>query len=93
VIVPVPDQDRAIAFSVDTLGLEKRADIPFGGQTAGNAQTGIALHTEDIDLVHAELHSRGVDADEEISRMGDPVPPMFWLRDPDNNTLRVVETR
>jgi hypothetical protein len=24
--------------------------------------------------------------------MGDPVPPLFWLRDPDGNTLMVVET-
>jgi hypothetical protein len=23
--------------------------------------------------------------------MGDPVPPMFWFRDPDGNTLLVVE--
>ena len=31
VIVPVSDQDRAIEFYVETLGFEKRADIPFGG--------------------------------------------------------------
>jgi hypothetical protein len=24
-------------------------------------------------------------------RMGDPVPPTFWFRDPDGNTLVVVE--
>jgi hypothetical protein len=24
-------------------------------------------------------------------RMGEPVPPMFWFRDPDGNTLLVVE--
>jgi len=24
--------------------------------------------------------------------MGDPVPPMFWFRDPDGNSLMVVET-
>jgi hypothetical protein len=23
--------------------------------------------------------------------MGDPVPPMFWFRDPDANTLMIVE--
>ena len=23
--------------------------------------------------------------------MGDPVPPMFWFRDPDGNTLMIVE--
>jgi hypothetical protein len=29
--------------------------------------------------------------DAEVARMGEPVPPMFWFRDPDNNTLMVVE--
>ena len=33
----------------------------------------------------------GVDVDAEVSRMGDPVPPIFWLRDPEGNTLMVVE--
>jgi lactoylglutathione lyase len=28
--VPVADQDRALRFYVDTLGLEKRLDIPLG---------------------------------------------------------------
>ena len=30
VCIPVSDQDRAIEFYVDKLGLEKRADVPFG---------------------------------------------------------------
>jgi catechol 2,3-dioxygenase-like lactoylglutathione lyase family enzyme len=30
VIVPVSDQDRALEFYVDTLGFEKRSDIPYG---------------------------------------------------------------
>jgi catechol 2,3-dioxygenase-like lactoylglutathione lyase family enzyme len=30
VIVPVADQDKAIAFYTEKLGFEKRADIPFG---------------------------------------------------------------
>lgn len=29
-IVPVTDQDRAIAFYVEKLGFEKRADVPYG---------------------------------------------------------------
>jgi catechol 2,3-dioxygenase-like lactoylglutathione lyase family enzyme len=55
-------------------------------------QTGITLGTDDIDAAHAELRSRGVDVDAEVSRMGDPVPPMFWFRDPDGNTLLIVES-
>lgn len=116
VVVPVSDQDRAIEFYVDTLGFEKRADVPFGngyrwievapadadttiaivpppeGRPAGNAETGIGLHTNDIDAVHSDLKDRGVDVDAEVSRMGDPVPPLFWFRDPDGNTLMVAET-
>jgi catechol 2,3-dioxygenase-like lactoylglutathione lyase family enzyme len=116
VCVPVTDQDRSIAF-YESLGLEKRTDIPFGGQyrwvevyppvgTTGIAlapppqgvevtatQTGIILTTDDIDATHEQLKSLGVDVDAEVSRMGDPVPPMFWFRDPDGHSLMIVEQR
>jgi catechol 2,3-dioxygenase-like lactoylglutathione lyase family enzyme len=115
VCIPVSDQDRAIAFYVDTLGFEKRTDVPFGngyrwvevapagadtaiaivppppGKPTGDVETGIGLNTDDIDALHADLKARGVDVDAEVSRMGDPVPPLFWFRDPDGNTLMVVE--
>ncbi len=113
VIIPATDQDRSIEFYVESLGFEKRTDLPFGGSyrwvevyppsgTTGIAlapprpgdptavQTGITLTTADIDATHAELRSRGVDVDAEVSRMGDPVPPMFWFRDPDGNSLLIV---
>jgi catechol 2,3-dioxygenase-like lactoylglutathione lyase family enzyme len=64
---------------------------PPPGKPTGGVETGIGLETDDIDALHAELKSRGVDVDDEISRMGDPVPPLFWLRDPDQNSLMVVE--
>lgn len=63
---------------------------PREGDPAG-IQTGISLTTEDIDATHAELRSSGVDVDAEVARMGEPVPPMFWFRDPDGNTLLIVE--
>jgi catechol 2,3-dioxygenase-like lactoylglutathione lyase family enzyme len=53
--------------------------------------TGITLTTDDIDATHAALKEAGADVDAEVSRMGDPVPPMFWMRDPDGYTLMVVE--
>jgi catechol 2,3-dioxygenase-like lactoylglutathione lyase family enzyme len=114
VVVPVADVDRAIEFYVDTLGFEKRVDVPCGGKyrwvavapgdaitaialapppqgkPAGDRETGISLYTDDIDELHADLQSRGVDVDPEVSRMGGPVPPLFWFRDPENNTLMVV---
>ena len=64
---------------------------PPEGQEAGGKQTGICLQTAEVDALHAELKARGVDVDAEVSRMGDPVPPLFWLRDPEGNTLMVVE--
>ncbi len=116
VIIPAVDQDRSIEF-YESIGFEKRTDIPFGGQyrwvevyppsgTTGIAlappragvdpeskDTGISLTTEDIDATHSHLRSLEVDVDAEVSRMGDPVPPMFWFRDPEGNTLMVVEQR
>lgn len=64
---------------------------PPEGQPAGNAQTGICLDTTDIEADHAALKAAGADVDAEISRMGGPVPPIFWLRDPDGNSLMIVE--
>ena len=64
---------------------------PPPGREAGGAQTGIILDTGDVDGAHAALQEAGVDVDDEVSRMGGPVPPMFWLRDPDGNSLIVVQ--
>ncbi len=114
VIVPVSDQDAAIAFYTEKLGFEKRSDTPFGNgdrwvevAPAGAAttiaivkpppgepigiQTGVAFSTSDVDADHAELTARGVDVDE-VMRMGDPVPPMFFFRDQDGNKLLLVQT-
>jgi catechol 2,3-dioxygenase-like lactoylglutathione lyase family enzyme len=115
VCIAVENQDQMIDFYVDTLGFEKRADVPFGNgyrwvevapegadttialappppdTPTGNAETGIGLQTTDIESVHADLKAAGVDVDDEISRMGDPVPPLLWFRDPEGNKLMVVE--
>jgi catechol 2,3-dioxygenase-like lactoylglutathione lyase family enzyme len=64
---------------------------PREGEPNGNRETGISLQTDDIDGYHARLRDAGVDADAEVQRMGGPVPPMFWLRDPEGNTLMVVQ--
>jgi catechol 2,3-dioxygenase-like lactoylglutathione lyase family enzyme len=64
---------------------------PPEGQEAGGSETGICLDTSDVDGVHAALKSAGANVDDEVSRYGDPVPPMFWLRDPDGNSLIVVQ--
>jgi catechol 2,3-dioxygenase-like lactoylglutathione lyase family enzyme len=54
-------------------------------------ETNIILTTRDIDATHSALREAGVDVDDEVSRMGGPVPPMVWFRDQDSNTLLLVE--
>ena len=126
VMIPSTDQDRSVKF-YETLGFEKRLDIPWGDgyrwvevylpdSTTGIAlvpprpgipmgvQTDIILNTDDIDATHAHLRSLGVDVDADVARVGSPVeirigaveiagpvPPMFWIRDPDGNSLLMVE--
>jgi predicted enzyme related to lactoylglutathione lyase len=64
---------------------------PRPGSEVTPVETGITLASADVDATHAELKTRGIDVDAEVSRMGDPVPPMFWLRDPSGHSLMVVE--
>ena len=64
---------------------------PPPDQPAGGGQTGICLDTSDVDGAHAALKDAGADVDAEVTRYGGPVPPMFWLRDPDGNSLIVVQ--
>ena len=64
---------------------------PPQGQEAGGSQTGICLDTSNVDAAHEALKAAGADVDDEVSRFGGPVPPMFWLRDPDGNSLIVVQ--
>ena len=113
ITVPVSNQDRALAFYVETLGFEKRMDVAFGqgqrwievapaggtttialpprGTVTPGVDTGIRLTTLDAEADHGRLRERGVDVDAEVLRFGEGVPPMFSLRDPDGNTLYVVE--
>jgi catechol 2,3-dioxygenase-like lactoylglutathione lyase family enzyme len=114
VMVPVSDQDQAIAFYLGKLGFEKRTDVPMGeadrwvevappgaattialvrpreGESPG-IETRVAFETDDVDADHAALQRQGVDVDEAVMRMGDPVPPMFFFRDQDANRLLIVQ--
>jgi catechol 2,3-dioxygenase-like lactoylglutathione lyase family enzyme len=64
---------------------------PPDAAPVGNRETGITLQTDDIDAFHRQLKDAGVDVDGEVARMGGGVPPMFWFRDPEGNTLLVVQ--
>lgn len=67
------------------------AVVPPMGEGSPGGETGIAFATDDIEADHADLRERGVDVDGEVMRMGGPVPPMFWFRDPEGNTLLMVQ--
>ncbi len=64
---------------------------PREGEAVQPKELGVSLTTSDADAAHAELSALGVDVDEQVSRMGDPVPPMFWFRDPEGHSLMIVE--
>ncbi len=89
--VPMGDAGRwvevAVAGTPTTIALAP----PPPGQAAGNSQTGICIDTSDVDVDHAALKAAGADVDDEVTRWGGPIPPMFWLRDPDGNSLIVVQ--
>ena len=63
---------------------------PREGDPTG-IETNVGFTTEDVDADHTDLRARGVDVDEEVMRMGDPVPPMFFFRDPDGNRFFIIE--
>jgi catechol 2,3-dioxygenase-like lactoylglutathione lyase family enzyme len=73
-----------------TTGIALAPPPPEGGP-AQPRNAGITLNTNDIDATHAAMRELGVDVDAQVSRMGAPVPPMFWFRDPTGHTLMVVE--
>ena len=89
--VPMGEAGRwvevALPGAVTTIALPP----PPPGQLAGGSQTGICLDTTDVDADHTALKAAGADVDAEVTRFGGPVPPMFWVRDPDGNSLIVVQ--
>jgi catechol 2,3-dioxygenase-like lactoylglutathione lyase family enzyme len=64
------------------------APTPSGKSTG--VDTGVRLSVADAGAAHAALRAAGVDVDSEVMRWV-AVPPMFSFRDPDGNTLYVVE--
>ncbi|HEY6961622.1 MAG TPA: VOC family protein [Gaiellaceae bacterium] len=89
--VPMGPEMRWVEVAVPGAPTTIALAPPPEGVQPGGQQTGICLDTTDIDGDHAALKAAGADVDDEISRFGGPVPPMFWVRDPDGNSLIVVE--
>jgi len=89
--VPMGPDMRWVEVSVSGAETTIALAPPPENQDAGGKETGIILDTSDVEGAHAALKEAGVDVDDEVSRYGGPVPPMFWLRDPDGNSLIVVQ--
>jgi catechol 2,3-dioxygenase-like lactoylglutathione lyase family enzyme len=86
---PYGDGDRWVEVAPPGASTRIALVRPQQGQSVG-VPANIGLASEDVDADHAALEEQGVDVDD-VMRMGDPVPPMFFMRDQDGNTLIVVE--
>jgi catechol 2,3-dioxygenase-like lactoylglutathione lyase family enzyme len=78
---------------------------PSEGASAGGDVARCAFATADIETAHATLRARGVDVDAVIAQAGtarsglvstavsveNPVPPQFFVRDPDGNRFLIVQ--
>src|SRR5438067_11262759 len=89
--VPMGEGMRWVEVAVSGAPTTIALAPPPQGQEAGGGQTGICLDSSDVDADHAALKAAGVDVDDEVTRWGGPGPPMFWLRDPDGNSLIIVQ--
>jgi catechol 2,3-dioxygenase-like lactoylglutathione lyase family enzyme len=79
---------------------------PSEGASPGGDVARCAFEAPDVEGLHASLLARGVEVDAEIATSGtarsglvsssvrveDPVPPQFFVRDPDGNRFLVVQS-
>jgi catechol 2,3-dioxygenase-like lactoylglutathione lyase family enzyme len=89
--VPMGPGMRWVEVSVSGTPTTIAIAPPPEGKEGTGTETGIILDTSDVHADHAALKAAGVDVDDEVTDYGDPVPPMFWIRDPDGNSLIVVQ--
>ncbi|GAA4682040.1 VOC family protein [Frondihabitans cladoniiphilus] len=67
---------------------------PRGGMWRGvGGDTNISLACSGIVDEHQRLLDAGADVDEQVLVLGEYVPRMFRLRDPDGNILQLVEAK
>ena len=88
--VPFGNGDRWVEVAPAGAATSIALVPPRDGEAVG-VETRIGYTTQDVDADHASLLARGVDVDPEVMRMGDPVPPMFFFRDPDGNSWALQE--
>lgn len=87
--MPFGEGDRWVEIAPPE-GLATIALVPPHPAFDAGKMSGIALDSPDARAAHAELRDKGVDCDDIIGGEG-PVPPMFFFRDLDGNTLLLVE--
>jgi catechol 2,3-dioxygenase-like lactoylglutathione lyase family enzyme len=87
---PYGDGDRWVEVAPPGAATTVALVPPREGDPVG-IESRVGFTSEDIDADHADLRARGVDVDEAVMRMGDPVPPMFFFRDQDGNNLLIVQ--
>lgn len=89
--VPFGENDEMRWVEVAPPGSVARLSLtpPMGAEPGGGA---IAVETDDVPGEHARLKAiGGIDLDPELMR-APGVPLMFMVRDPDGNTVIVVDT-
>jgi catechol 2,3-dioxygenase-like lactoylglutathione lyase family enzyme len=86
VTIPSTDQERSVAF-YESLGFEKRVDLPWAD---GARWVEVYLPGDDAGLAIGRPCSPTrvrIGAVE----LAEPVPAMFWFRDPDGNEFLMVQ--
>ena len=87
---PFGQGDRWVEVTPPAGGAAVALVPPQGGYQPGR-MTGISLGSRDARADQAELAGKGVDVDAELMGGSGGVPPMFFFRDQDKNTLMLVE--
>ncbi len=67
--------------------------VPPQGEYRTGRMTGIALEAGDVAATREELAAAGVDVDDALIGGDGTVPPMFFMRDQDGNSLLIVQAR
>jgi catechol 2,3-dioxygenase-like lactoylglutathione lyase family enzyme len=88
--IPFGNGDRWVEVAPPGASTTLAIVPPREGESVG-IETRVGWATDDADASHASMQAQGVEVDAEVMRMGEPVPPMYFFRDPDGNKFMVVE--
>ena len=88
--IPFGNGDRWVEVAPPNGGAAIALTRPMNDFQPGR-DTGIALETSDARAAHEELQGDGIDVDTELMGGDGTVPLLFGFRDPDGNSLMIVE--